>query len=293
MLQTSDKQTLRDTLATYRRAGERIAFVPTMGFLHAGHLALMQHARTLADRVVVSIFVNPTQFGPNEDLSRYPRDPEGDASKAGSVGVDLIFSPEPATMYPTGFQTYVEVRELERGLCGDRRPGHFVGVATVVCKLFHLVQPDVAVFGEKDYQQLQVIRRMVKDLDLPVEVASLPTVREADGLAMSSRNSYLSPTERQTALALSRVLQAARRAVAEGATDGAMVRAAAQAELEATPGVRVDYVELRDAESLETVAGEMPGRAVLAVAAFVGKTRLIDNVVLERGQPGETRSSPT
>ena len=216
MLQTSDKQTLRDTLATYRRAGERIAFVPTMGFLHAGHLALMQHARTLADRVVVSIFVNPTQFGPNEDLSRYPRDPEGDASKAGSVGVDLIFSPEPATMYPTGFQTYVEVRELERGLCGDRRPGHFVGVATVVLKLFNLVQPHVALFGDKDYQQLQVLRRMVADLDVPVEVVGLPIVREADGLAMSSRNAYLGPEERQHALALSRGLAAARARWAAG-----------------------------------------------------------------------------
>ncbi len=280
MIETADKGALRATIQQWRAAGQRVAFVPTMGFLHDGHLRLMTHARTLADRVVVSIFVNPTQFGPKEDLSRYPRDPVGDATKARSVGVDLIFSPDAAAMYPDGYQTYVEVRELQHGLCGDRRSGHFVGVATVVCKLFNLVQPDVAIFGEKDFQQLQVLRRMVKDLDLPVAIASLPTVREPDGLAMSSRNAYLSPTERQTALVLSRALAAARAAYASGERDAVTVREATHATLASTDGVTVDYVELRDAESLRGIEGVIERPVVIAVAAFVGKTRLIDNVVL-------------
>jgi len=259
-----------------RARGERIAFVPTMGFLHAGHTALMDEARRHGDKVVLSIFVNPLQFGPNEDLERYPRDLPGDLAKATAHGVDAMFLPTPANMYPPGHQTTVQVHQLEQGLCGGSRPGHFVGVATVVCKLFNIVRAHVAVFGEKDFQQLAIIRRMVRDLDMPVEIVSLPTVREADGLAMSSRNKYLSPDERQRATALSRALFAARAACAAGETDPTKLVAGVTAALR-DQVTRIDYVELRDAETLQPlVVVDRP--AVMAVAAFVGRTRLIDNV---------------
>jgi pantoate--beta-alanine ligase len=257
-----------------RARGERIAFVPTMGALHEGHVTLLREARKHGQRVALSIFVNPTQFGPNEDLARYPRDLAGDLRKAGGAGTDVAFVPEAGDVYPTGFQTTVEVGELARGLCGPFRPGHFAGVATVVCKLFNVVRPDVALFGEKDYQQLAIVRRMVTDLDMGIEIVGVPTVREADGLAMSSRNAYLSPAERARALSLSRALFAARDTVAAGARDGAAVVARARAALDVD---RVDYVELVDAETLRTVT-EIDRPAVLAVAAFVGRTRLIDNV---------------
>ncbi len=259
-----------------RARGERIAFVPTMGYLHGGHLALLDEARRHGDRVVLSIFVNPTQFAPGEDLERYPRDVPGDLAKAGSRGADVAFVPAAAAMYPPHHQTTVEVHELEQGLCGASRPGHFVGVATVVCKLFNIVRPHVAVFGEKDFQQLAVIRRMVRDLDMPVEVAALPTVREGDGLAMSSRNKFLSPDERVRATAIPRALFAAREAHQSGTKDSARLVAGVEAALGGFV-TRIDYVELRDAETLlplETV--DRP--AVLAVATFVGRTRLIDNV---------------
>jgi pantoate--beta-alanine ligase len=263
-----------------RARGERIAFVPTMGYLHAGHVTLLEEGRRRGDRLVLSIFVNPTQFGPGEDLDRYPRDVDGDLRKAGGAGTDVAFVPERAAMYPRGFQTYVEVRELARGLDGDSRPGHFTGVATVVCKLFQIVRPHVALFGEKDYQQLAVIRRMVRDLDLPLEVIGLPTVREADGLAMSSRNSYLDPDERRRAVALSRGLFAARARFQAGEREAAALLAAARAPLVEAAAV-IDYLELRDAEALAPLerAGDRP--AVLAVAAFIGRTRLIDNVRLD------------
>jgi len=259
-----------------RRDGHRIAFVPTMGYLHDGHLSLLREGARRGERLALSIFVNPTQFGPAEDLARYPRDLDGDLAKAASTGTHAVFLPADGAMYPPGYQTFVRVRQLEQGLCGDRRPDHFQGVATVVCKLFNIVRPHVALFGEKDFQQLAVIRRMVRDLDMPVEVIGLPTVREPDGLAMSSRNKYLSPDERQRALALSRGLGAARALYDAGERrPGALVEEAAR--IVAAGATRVDYVELRDAETLALFADRVDAPAVMAVAAFVGTTRLIDN----------------
>jgi len=262
-----------------RRDGRRIAVVPTMGALHDGHLSLLREARGRADIVIVTIFVNPTQFGPNEDLARYPRDEAGDLAKARTCGVDLAFCPDAAAMYPAGAQTFIEVRELQKPLCGASRPGHFAGVATVVAKLFHATLPHVAVFGQKDYQQLAIIRRMVRDLDFDIEIVGAPIVREPDGLALSSRNAYLSPDERRGALALSRGLAAAEAAVHAGERSAAALVAAARAPIEAEPLARIDYVELRDAAELVPLERlERPG--VLAMAVFYGKTRLIDNRVL-------------
>jgi len=261
------------TLAA-RARGERVAFVPTMGALHEGHVTLLREARKHGQRVVLSIFVNPTQFGPNEDLARYPRDLGGDLAKAAGAGTDAAYVPDVRDVYPPGYQTTVEVPELARGLCGPFRPGHFAGVATVVCKLFNVVRPDVALFGEKDYQQLAIVRRMVVDLDMGVEIVGVPTVREADGLAMSSRNAYLSPGERARALSISRALFAARDGALGGARDGGALVAGARAALDVD---RVDYVELVDAESLRPTT-DLARPTVLAVAAFIGRTRLIDNV---------------
>jgi pantoate--beta-alanine ligase len=264
--------------AAARAAGERIAFVPTMGALHEGHVALLLDARKRGERLVLSIFVNPTQFGPAEDLAKYPRDLDGDLAQSAAARTDVAFVPDAVDMYPWGYQTFVQVRELERGLCGDRRPEHFVGVATVVCKLFNIVRPHVAVFGEKDYQQLAVVRRMTADLHLGVEVVGMPTVREADGLAMSSRNRYLSPADRLRATALSRVLLGARTAAAAGERRASVLVADALAAL--TPHVdSVDYLELRDAETLAPVE-TLDRPAVMLTAAFVGGTRLIDNLRL-------------
>ena len=262
-----------------RRDGRRIAVVPTMGALHAGHLALVRAARARADVVILTIFVNPTQFGPNEDLAKYPRDEAGDITKAREAGADLAFCPEAAAMYPAGAQTFVEVRELQQPLCGARRPGHFAGVATIVSKLFHITQPHLAVFGEKDYQQLAILRRMTRDLDFGIEIVSVPIVREPDGLAMSSRNAYLSADDRKAALALSAGLAAAEAAFAAGERDAGVLVAAARAPLERESRVRIDYVELRDADEL-TALTRVERRAVLAISAFLDKTRLIDNRVL-------------
>lgn len=274
-----DPAAMRARVEDLRRDGRRIAVVPTMGALHDGHLALIRHARARADVVILTIFVNPTQFGPNEDLSRYPRDEAGDLAKARPCGLDLAFCPSAAAMYPAGAQTFIEVRELQRPLCGASRPGHFAGVATIVCKLFHLTKPHLAVFGEKDFQQLAIIRRMVRDLDLDVEIQGVPIVREADGLALSSRNAYLAPDERRQALALSAGLAAAAAAYRAGERRAAALVAAARAPIEAQPAARIDYVELRDAVELSQIdTVERP--AVLALAVFVGKTRLIDNRVL-------------
>ena len=272
---------MRARADAWRAAGKRIAFVPTMGYLHQGHVSLLEEGRRRGDVLVLSIFVNPTQFGPKEDLSRYPRDLDGDLAKAARAGVDVAYVPDAPAMYPTGYQTFVEVEELQKGLCGASRPGHFRGVATVVLKLFHAVQPHVALFGRKDYQQLQLLSRMARDLDLGIEVVGLPIVREADGLAMSSRNAYLSADERQRALSLSRALGAARDAFDEGERDAARLVDRARSTLQGTPGVRLDYLELRDAESLAELAGRVTRPAVMAVAAFVGTTRLIDNQLLE------------
>jgi pantoate--beta-alanine ligase len=270
---------MRSRAEDLRRDGRRIAVVPTMGALHDGHLALLRAARGKADVVILTIFVNPTQFGPNEDLARYPRDEAGDLAKARDAGIDLAFCPEASAMYRPGAQSFVEVRELQRPLCGASRPGHFAGVATVVTKLFHVTQPHVAVFGEKDYQQLAIIRRMTRDLDFSIEIASVPIVREPDGVAMSSRNAYLSPAQRLSARSLSTGLAAAERAHAAGERRADALVAAARAPIETAADTRIDYVELRDAEELTPLAlVERP--AVLALAVFVGATRLIDNRVL-------------
>jgi len=262
-----------------RRDGRRIAVVPTMGALHDGHLELLRTERGQADVVILTIFVNPTQFGPNEDLAKYPRDEAGDLKKARRAGIDLAFCPEPEAMYLPGAQTFIEVRSLAQPLCGASRPGHFAGVATVVAKLFHITQPHVAVFGEKDYQQLAIIRRMVRDLDFSIEIASVPIVREPDGLAMSSRNAYLSAEQRRAARSLSAGLAAAEHAFAGGERRAGALVAAARAPIEAAAETRIDYAELRDAEELTAIAHvERP--AVLALAVFVGTTRLIDNRVL-------------
>jgi len=269
---------MREASRAARGRGERIGLVPTMGYLHEGHMTLVRRAREVSDWVVVSIFVNPTQFGPREDLSRYPRDLERDSALCRAEGVGALFVPAAEEIYPPGFQTYVTVEELSKPLCGGSRPGHFRGVATVVAKLFHIVGPDLAVFGEKDYQQLQVIRRMVRDLDMNVDVVGVPTVREADGLAMSSRNTYLSPEERRRALCLPNALAQAQALISAGETRAERVIARARGILEEA-GAEVDYVEIRDPETLETV-DTIHAAAVLALAARVGTTRLIDNRIL-------------
>jgi pantoate--beta-alanine ligase len=264
------------------RDGKRLALVPTMGFLHDGHLSLMREGARRADVVAATIFVNPSQFGPSEDLSRYPRDAEGDAAKCASAGVALLYTPQPSTVYPPGYQTWVTVDEVSKGLCGERRPGHFRGVATVVAKLLALFRPDVALFGEKDYQQLQVIRRLSADLDLGVDVVGMPTVRDADGLAMSSRNAYLSADERRRALALSQGLFAARAAAASGERRAAPLLALVRDAL-ARGEVREDYVALCHADHLTPLEALAPGAAArLLVAGFLGATRLIDNVAVLR-----------
>ncbi|HET7177455.1 MAG TPA: pantoate--beta-alanine ligase [Solirubrobacterales bacterium] len=283
------KDELRAALAAPRRAGRSIGLVPTMGALHGGHLALLRAARAQCDVVVMSLFVNPAQFGPGEDLARYPRDEGRDAELAAAAGVDLVYAPPLEQVYPEGFATHVAVEGLTEVLCGDparRGPEHFRGVTTVVAKLFNTVQPDVAYFGQKDAQQAVVIRRMARDLDFPVRIEVLPTVREADGLAMSSRNAYLSPRDRERATALSRALRAAEQGARAGSL-GAGIEAGRR-EL-AAAGVEAEYLEARDAEELTPVS-ELNGRPVLvAVAARVGGARLIDNVVIrpEAGDSGK------
>ncbi len=270
---------LRTKVEDLRRDGRRIAVVPTMGALHDGHLALLRAARARADVVVLTIFVNPTQFGPTEDLSRYPRDEAGDLAKARTCGIDLAFCPDAAAMYPPHAQTFVQVRELGKPMCGERRPGHFDGVATIVAKLFNITQPHLAVFGEKDYQQLAIIRRMVRDLDFAIEILGVPIVREPDGLALSSRNAYLSPAERKAALCLSAGLAAAEVAYGAGERSSAALIAACRAPILGEPLARIDYVDLRDADELTPIV-RIERKVVVAIAAFVGTTRLIDNRVI-------------
>lgn len=270
-----DLSDLRARTTTIRADGQSIALVPTMGALHDGHLALVELAAQQADAVIVSIFVNPKQFGPNEDLDAYPRDEEADAAKLAAAGVAVLWMPPVAQVYPPGFATNVSVARLGEGLCGAARPGHFDGVATVVAKLFNQVQPDIAVFGEKDWQQLAIVRRMTTDLDLPVEVIGMPTRRDADGLALSSRNAYLSAAQRRAALALPQALFEAATRLGDGGEIGPTLAAAA-ARIEAA-GFSIDYVELVDAATLAPLDA-LEGEARLLAAARIGGTRLIDNV---------------
>ena len=263
-----------------RREGRRIALVPTMGSLHTGHLSLVQLAHQHADRVVVSIFVNPTQFGPNEDYERYPRDLHGDIAKLRPVGVDVVFAPSERDMYPSGNATWVEVTRLSEGMCGNSRQGHFRGVSTVVTRLLNAAKPHVAVFGEKDYQQLTVIRRLVRDLRMDVEIVPGATVRELDGLAMSSRNIYLRPEARRQATSLNAALIEVRQLFRSGVTDSSQLIGAARQRIELEPLAQIEYVEVRDSETLEEVK-EIEGPVVVAIAARFEGTRLIDNTVLE------------
>jgi pantoate--beta-alanine ligase len=267
----------RERLDRVRRDGKRIGLVPTMGALHAGHASLIERARAECDVVVVSIFVNPLQFGPSEDFQRYPRPIERDAALCAENGVDLIFAPETGDMYASPQITFVEVTRITDHLCGAFRPGHFRGVATVVFKLFNIVQPDFAYFGEKDYQQLCVIRRMVGDFNLPLTVVPVPTYRESDGLAMSSRNVYLSPAERAAAPALYRALTLAREKIASGEKDSATIKTAALTVLAAEPLIRIQYFEIVDPNEVQPVV-TIAGPVRIAAAIFIGKTRLIDNV---------------
>lgn len=285
--------TFRSACDAIRSRGGRLGFVPTMGALHEGHLALIREARRLSSEVAVSIFVNPTQFGPNEDLAKYPRDLDGDLRKCAAAGASLVFVPTVREMYPDGERTRVRVDGLSAALCGVSRPVHFEGVATVVTKLFAVAGPCVAVFGRKDYQQLQIIRRMVRDLLLPVDIVGHPTVRESDGLAMSSRNAYLSAEERRRAVALPAALSDAVRCHANGERLSGELQQRVEARLVAA-GLRVDYVTVADADELVPCKpGEVAGsRSVLAVAAFVGRTRLIDNVVLGEDPPPIPDSPP-
>lgn len=262
-----------------KKAGEQIAFVPTMGALHEGHCSLLREGRKLTSKLVLSIFVNPTQFEPNEDLSKYPRNLEGDLAKAKACGIDVVFLPSSHEIYPEGYKTSVHVEGFSDLLCGKSRPGHFQGVATVVLKLFNIVQPDIAFFGQKDFQQLRVIEQMVQDLNLPVQIVGMPIVREADGLAMSSRNQYLSPEERKTALALSASLSLSEELIKQGVRDSQKILQDVRHLLEESGKIRIDYISLCDPKTLqEQETLSLP--ALLALACFVGSTRLIDNRVL-------------
>jgi len=263
----------------WKKDGKKVGFVPTMGYLHEGHLSLVRESKRRADVTVVSIFVNPAQFGPHEDFKKYPRDLGKDSSYLEKGGIDCLFCPAAAEIYPPGYKTYVEVRGLQDRLCGKSRPGHFQGVATVVLKLFDIVGPDYAFFGAKDAQQVLIIGKMAADLDLGVEVVTCPLVREPDGLALSSRNAYLSSEERKAALVLSISLRWAERAISAGERDAAKVIAGIQAVIEAEPLARVDYVETVDPINLEPIA-EIRGDVLIALAVFIGSTRLIDNIRL-------------
>jgi pantoate--beta-alanine ligase len=263
---------------TLRNQGKRIAFVPTMGYFHEGHLNLMREGRQRGDRVVISIYVNPTQFGPNEDFEQYPRDFERDLTMAESVGVDVIYYPSNQEMYPPNYQTYITVEGVTDNLCGLSRPGHFRGVATVCAKLFNAVKPHIAIFGKKDFQQLTTIKRMVQDLNLDLEIIGMATTREPDGLAMSSRNIYLSAEERKSALSLSRSLKMAKQLYEQGERDAAVIVGKIKRQIESNPYTRIDYVQICDTTTMKDVA-RLEGECVVALAVRVGKTRLIDNYV--------------
>ena len=264
-----------------RMAGETLALVPTMGFFHEGHLTLMRAGKDHCDRLIVSLFVNPTQFGPNEDFEAYPRDTEGDLEKAEKAGADMVFMPSAGEMYPKGAQTSVVVKDLPRHLCGLSRAGHFDGVTTVVSKLFYIVKPHVAVFGQKDYQQLAVISRMVMDLNMDIQIIGVPTIREPDGLAMSSRNSYLNPEERKSSLSLKKSLDLAGQLFSQGKTDAEAVKETVRSFILEHPFTEIDYIALCDPVTLNDV-DTLSGDTLMALAVRVGKTRLIDNGRLKK-----------
>ncbi len=272
---------VRKQVGDWKKAGLSVGLVPTMGYLHEGHKSLIDAARKDNDRVVVSIFVNPMQFGPNEDLASYPRDLEKDAALCEAAGVDLIFHPQPEEMYAPGFCSYVDMNGLTTQLCGKSRPIHFRGVQTVVLKLFHIVTPDRAYFGQKDAQQLAVVKRMVRDLNVGTEIVGCPIIREADGLAKSSRNTYLNEAERQAALVLSRSLNAGRALVENGETSAQAVRDAIINEIEKEPMAKIDYVEVVSFDTITPVE-TIQGSVLVAIAVFIGKTRLIDNFMVEK-----------
>lgn len=276
---------VREQVKQWKKEGLTVALVPTMGYLHEGHRSLMERARKENDRVVVSVFVNPTQFGPNEDLASYPRDLEHDAALCDSVGVDLIFHPVPEEMYPKGFCSFVDMDVLTKELCGLSRPVHFRGVCTVVSKLFHIVTPDRAYFGEKDAQQLAVIKRMVLDLNLDIEIVGCPIVREADGLAKSSRNTYLSPEERKAALVLSRSIFAGKKLAESGETDAHKLVQAMTDIISAEPLARIDYVKVVDLLTMQQI-DKLDRPFLAAIAVYIGKTRLIDNFMVQAGGAG-------
>lgn len=275
MILSNPAQVQAQVLA-WKRQGLTVGLVPTMGYLHEGHASLIRRAAAECDRVVVSVFVNPTQFGPNEDLESYPRDLEHDTLLIKECGGNLVFAPQPADMYGEGTRTWVKVEGLTKELCGRSRPVHFLGVATVVCKLMNIAQPDRAYFGQKDAQQLAVIRQMVSDLNMPVQVVGCPIVREADGLAKSSRNTYLNAQERQAALVLSHSLAEGRKLLEAGSTDADQVLACIEEVLKSEPLARIDYVQAVDADTIEPVH-KVSGNVLFAIAVYIGKTRLIDN----------------
>jgi pantoate--beta-alanine ligase len=284
---TSVRQ-MQEKACEARSAGRTIAFVPTMGYLHEGHASLLREGRKRGDVLVLSIFVNPTQFGAGEDFEKYPRDLERDAEIAGETGVDIIFAPDAREMYPEGYQTHVNVETLTLPLCGAGRPGHFRGVATVVAKLFNIIQPNTALFGEKDFQQLAVLRRMVADLNMTVEIVGMPIVRESDGLAMSSRNTYLSAEERKSALCLSRALHEVDDCYKHGQLSAKALCDKVMEILRAEPSATVEYAEFRNKDTLEVVEYASDD-TLLAMAVRIGKTRLIDNMILGRGFPCKER----
>jgi pantoate--beta-alanine ligase len=275
----------RERCEQVRLAGRTIALVPTMGFFHEAHLELMRVAKRHADTVVISLFVNPMQFSPEEDFRDYPRDLEGDLAKAQEVGVDLAFVPSPEEMYPPGFQAKVDISRLSRHLCGKSRPGHFEGVATVVLKLLNIIRPHLAIFGQKDYQQLAVISRMVQDLNLDVQIVGVPTVRDPDGLAMSSRNAYLNTEQRASARALKNALDLARGIIGQGERDSEQIKKRISAFIHDHPSIKMEYIALCDPVTLEDVE-TIEGETLLALAAKIGKARLIDNCIISNPTKG-------
>lgn len=281
---------VRDIVKQWKHDGKSVGLVPTMGYLHEGHLSLIERARKENDRVVVSIFLNPTQFGPNEDLDSYPRDLEHDMALCKGAGADLIFHPTPAEMYPKGFCSFVDMDVLTKELCGLSRPVHFRGVCTVVSKLFHIVTPDRAYFGEKDAQQLAVIRRMVQDLNMDIDIVGCPIVREPDGLAKSSRNTYLSPEERKAALVLSRSIFAGKQLAEQGETDATVIRNKMSEIIEAEPLAKIDYVKIVDLNTMQQIP-TLDRPFLAAIAVYIGKTRLIDNFMMTQlSNPGGVKS---